>query len=130
MKFGWAVPSIAAIQRTNVFLVAATAAILAWLDSMEAAVGCLLGGAIVIANLWLLAALGRLVLAAAGAGVSGAAAKLGMAAIPLKLLIVVALVYLVFTRAHVDAMGFGLGVLTQLLAITIETGRASIRSAA
>jgi hypothetical protein len=123
----WSVPTILSIQRTNVILVAVCAAILGWLDSPAAAVGCLLGGAVVIANLWVLSALGKLVLAASGAGISGAAAKLGAAAIPLKLFIVIGLVYLVFARAHIDGMGFGVGVLTQLAAIIIETGRASVR---
>ncbi|MFZ1887353.1 MAG: hypothetical protein WAU33_04925 [Candidatus Binataceae bacterium] len=130
MKFGWAVPSITAIQRTNVLLVALTAATLAYFVSTSAAIGCMLGGAVVIANLWVLAALGRLVLAAAGAGISGNAARLGAAAIPLKLLIVVGIVYLAFTRAHIDGLGFGFGVLTQLAAIIIETGRASLAGTA
>ena len=128
--FSWSVPTISSIQRTNFILVVVSAAILAWFASMSVAVGCLLGGAVVIANLWILSALGGLFLAASGAGISGAAAKLGALAIPLKLLIVVGLVYLVFTRARVDAMGFGIGVLTQMAAIIIETGRASVRGAA
>jgi len=130
MKFGWAVPTIVAIQRTNVLLVTLIAAPLAYWGSINAAVGCMLGGAVVIANLWILAILGRLVLAAAGAGISGGAARLGALAIPLKLLIVIGLVYLVFSQARIDAMGFGVGVLTQLAAIIIETGRASFESAA
>ncbi len=47
----------------------------------------------------------------------------------MKLLIVVGLVYLIFTRARVDGMGFGVGVLTQMAAIIIETGRASLLGA-
>ena len=129
MKLASAVPSIASIQRTNVLIVALTAGILAYRVSINSAIGCMLGGAVVIANLWILAALGRLVLAAAGAGISGGAARLGAAAIPLKLLIVVGLVYLIFAHAHIDGLGFGFGVLTQLAAIIIETGRAQIRGA-
>ncbi len=123
-------PTIWSIQRTNMVLVVVSAAILALFASKSAAVGCVLGGAVVIANLWILSALGGLVLAASGAGISGMAAKLGALAIPLKLLIVVGLVYLVFTRARVDGMGFGVGVLTQMAAIIIETGRASVRGTA
>jgi hypothetical protein len=119
-------PTIAAIQRTNVVLIAISASALAIFQSTTAAIGCLIGGFVVVANLWVLSALGRLVLAAAGAGISGKAAKLGVAAIPLKLLIVIGLVYLVFSRVHVDPIGFGAGVLTQLTAIIIETGRASM----
>src|SRR5271155_2266160 len=125
MVFSWAVPAIASIQRTNFILVIISAAILAFFASIAVAIGCLLGGVVVIANLWILSALGALLLAASSAGISGAAARLGALAIPLKLLIVVGLVYLVFTRAHVDGMGFGVGVLTQMAAIIIETGRAS-----
>ena len=125
MGLSWSIPTIASIQRTNFVLVAVSASILAFFASMSAGIGCLLGGAVVIANLWILSALGALLLAASSAGISGAAARLGALAIPLKLLIVVGLVYLVFTRAHVDGMGFGVGVLTQMAAIIIETGRAS-----
>ena len=107
MAFSWSIPTIASIQRINFILVIVTAAILDLFASTPAAVGCLLGGAVVIANLWILSALGGLLLAASGAGVSGAAAKFGALAIPLKLLIVVGLVYLIFRRAHVDGMGFG-----------------------
>jgi len=127
--FSWSVPTIWSIQRTNAVLVVVSAAILAWLASMPMAVGCIVGGAVVIANLWILSALGGLVLAASGAGISGIAAKLGALAIPLKLLIVVGLVYVIFTRTRVDGMGFGVGVLTQMAAIIIETGRASVRAA-
>jgi hypothetical protein len=124
----WSVPAISSIQRTNVVLVAITAAILALFASTASAIGCLLGGAVVIANLWILAALGRLLIGAAGAGISKGAARIGALAVPMKLFIVVGLVYLVFSRAHVDGMGFGIGVLTQMAAIIIETGRASVRS--
>ena len=123
-------PTISSIQRTNVVLVAITAAILALFASPKSAIGCLLGGAVVIANLWILAALGRVILAASGAGISKGAARLGALAIPMKLFIVVGLIYLAFARAGVDGMGFAVGVLTQMAAIIIETGRASVRSAA
>jgi hypothetical protein len=126
----WSVPTISSIQRTNVVLVAISAAILALFASPSSAIGCLLGGAVVIANLWILAALGRMILAASGAGISKGAARLGAAAIPMKLFIVVGLIYLVFARAGVDGMGFAIGVLTQMAAIIIETGRASVRSSA
>jgi hypothetical protein len=129
MELSWSVPTIASIQRTNFLLVVVSAAILALFASGYAGIGCLLGGAVVIANLWILSALGGLLLASSAAGISGAAAKLGALAIPMKLLIVVGLVYLIFTRARVDGMGFGVGVLTQMAAIIIETGRASLRGA-
>ncbi len=126
----WSVPTISSIQRTNVVLVALSSAILALLSTAQSSIGCLLGGAVVIANLWILAALGRMILAASGAGISKGAARLGALAIPMKLFIVVGLVYLVFAHAGVDGMGFAIGVLTQMAAIIIETGRASVRIAA
>jgi hypothetical protein len=121
------IPTIPAIQRMNAILVAVTATVLFYFDSTPAALGCLLGGAIVIANLWVLSLLGAAILAAAGAGISGTAAKFGVMAIPLKMLIVVGLVFLVFRRTNVDGVGFALGVLTQMTAAIIETGRASLR---
>jgi hypothetical protein len=113
----------------NVILVATTAIVLFYFDSTTAALGCLLGGAVVIANLWLLSLIGAAILSAAGAGISGAAARFGAMAIPLKMLIVVGLIYLLFKRVHIDGLGFALGVLTQMTAAIIETGRASRRDA-
>ena len=121
------IPTIPAIQRMNAILVAVTASLLFFIDSTAAAVGCLLGGAIVIVNLWLLSLIGAAILAAAGAGISGTAAKFGVMAIPLKMLIVVGLVFLVFRRTNIAGVGFALGVLTQMTAAIIETGRASLR---
>jgi len=121
------IPTIPAIQRMNAILVVVTASLLFFLDSTAAAVGCLLGGAIVIVNLWVLSLIGAAILAAAGAGISGTAAKFGVMAIPLKMLIVVGLVFLVFRRTNIDGVGFALGVLTQMTAAIIETGRASLR---
>ena len=126
----WSVPTISSIQRTNVVLVAISAATLVLFSTAQSAIGCLLGGVVVIANLWILAALGRVILAASGAGISKGAARVGALAIPMKLFIVVGLVYLVFAHAGVDGMGFAIGVLTQMAAIIIETGRASVRIAA
>jgi hypothetical protein len=129
MTLSWSIPTIASIQRTNFILVVISSSILALFASAPVALGCVIGGSVVIANLWILSALGGLLLAASSAGVSGAAAKLGALAIPLKLFIIVGLVYLIFTRARIDGMGFGIGVLTQMAAIIIETGRASLRRA-
>ena len=127
MTLSWSIPTIASIQRTNFILVVVSSSILALFASAPVALGCVIGGSVVIANLWILSALGGLLLAASSAGVSGAAAKLGALAIPLKLFIIVGLVYLIFSRARIDGMGFGIGVLTQMAAIIIETGRASLR---
>ena len=79
MGRSWAVPTIASIQRTNVVLVAVSAAILALFASTRMAVGCMLGGAVVMANLWILSAIGGLLLAASGAGISGGSGQVGRA---------------------------------------------------
>jgi hypothetical protein len=115
------VPSIRWIQTTNLVLVFVSAGVMAYFVSEAAAVGCLVGGAVVIANMFLLAVLGRFALSAAER--SGGATRMGMAALPLKLLLFVALVYVVFARVHLSGIGFALGVLTQMTAIIIETGR-------
>ena len=130
MSFSWSIPTIASIQRTNFALVIVSTAILDVFASRSAAAGCLMGGAVVMANLWILSALGGLLLAASSAGFSGSAAKLGVLAVPLKMFVVIGLVYLIFSSAKVNAVGFGIGILTQMAAIIIETGRASVRGAA
>jgi hypothetical protein len=124
MTFG--IPTIGAIQRTNVILVAAAVLTLMWLGRAHSALGCLLGGSVVIANLYLLTVIGRVVISAVTGG-SKLATRLGHVAIPLKLMIMIGLLYLVFANVHVDALGFALGVLTQFVAIIIETGRAALR---
>ena len=124
----WGMPSIGGIQRTNITLVLLGVLVLGFFVSRDAAIGCLIGGGIVIANLLALSMLGRLMLTAAAGG-SGAGSKLRALAIPLKLLIVITVAYLLFEQVHLDGLGFGLGVLTQMLAVIIETGRASLSAA-
>jgi hypothetical protein len=118
-------PTIRSIQLTNLGLVLVAAAALECFVSSTAAIGCLLGGAVVVANLFLVAALGRFALAAARN--SGGVSKLGMAALPVKIALMIGLIYVVFARIHIDGLGFALGVLTQVTAIIIETGRTSMR---
>lgn len=122
----WGVPKVSSIQHTNVIILASSSSVLAVFLSSSAALGCLLGGAVVIGNLYLLSILGRVAISIASGGSAGAV-RLGVLAIPLKLLIVVGLLYLVFKSVPVDGLGFGLGVLTQMAAIIIETARASTR---
>ena len=107
-------PALGAIQRTNVIVACvATLALLAF-RSPAAAISCLLGATVVIANLFLLAVLGRLLLAGAAGGAGGA---LGAIALPLKLVLIAGLVYVVLFRWGVDGVGFALGT---YLGITIE----------
>jgi hypothetical protein len=118
-------PTIRSIQLTNIVLVLVAAGAMAGFVSTAAAIGCLVGGAVVVANLFLLAAIGRFALAAARQ--SGGVSKAGLAALPAKIALMVGLIYVAFTRIHIDGLGFALGVLTQVTAIIIETGRASLR---
>jgi hypothetical protein len=119
-----AIPTLAQIQRVNAVLLAAAGLLLLLLVSPAASLSCLVGGGFVIANLFVLGWLGRLMLAAAAGGGGPALAVIAM---PLKLLLVGGLIYLVFARIEIDALGFGVGVSTQLVAIIVETCRASIR---
>ena len=58
-------PTIRSIQLTNLALLAVSAALLMYFVSRAAAIGCLVGGGVVIANMLLLAVLGRFALSAA-----------------------------------------------------------------
>jgi small-conductance mechanosensitive channel len=117
---GIRLPSLSGIQRTSLLLLAFASVALQLTVSTDASVGCLIGGAVVIANLFILSLIGRLLSAGAAAG-SGS--KLGAIAIPLKLLLAAVLVYAVFARFKIDAIGFAVGVSTQVIAILIETAR-------
>ena len=118
-------PTIRSIQLTNLLLVCVAAAAMACFVSTSAAIGCLLGGGFVVANLFLLAVLGRFALSAARA--SGGVSRTALGAMPLKIALMIGLIYIVFARIHIDGLGFALGVLTQVTAIIIETGRTSLR---
>jgi hypothetical protein len=116
-------PALGAIQRTNVLVACLAALMLLVFRSNAAALSCLLGAAVVIANLFVLALLARLLLASAAGGGSGA---LGAVALPLKLIMVAGLVYVVLFRSGIDGVGFALGVFTQLVAVLIETARSNL----
>jgi hypothetical protein len=119
----WAVPTLAGIQRTTAIVIAIAAAILAVAISPASAIACVLGGALMIANLYFLAFIGRMMLAVARE--SGGPTGLGMVAAPLKMLFLVTIVYAIISSGRVDVPGFIAGVLTQFAAIFIETWRAS-----
>jgi hypothetical protein len=118
------IPSLGQIQRMNAILLAAAGLLLLLTVSSAASLSCLLGGGFVIVNLFVLGWLSRFILSAAA---GGGAAGLAAIALPLKLLLVAGLVYLVFATVGIDALGFGVGVGTQLLAIVIETWRTAMR---
>ena len=121
----WTVPTIAGIQRVAAILTIIAALTMLALVSTPAAVGCLVGGALMIANLALLAVAGKAVV---GLAQGGGAGRIGVVLAPLKLLLLMAVVYLLVTRIRIDLMGFLAGSLTQLVAVFIETGRVSMRA--
>jgi hypothetical protein len=116
-------PALGSIQRTNVVVACAAALSLLVFRSTASAISCLLGASIVIANLFVLAVLARVLLASAAGGAGGA---LGAVALPLKLIIIGGLVYAVLFRSGIDGVGFAAGVFTQLVAVLVETARANL----
>jgi hypothetical protein len=116
-------PALGAIQRTNLVVAAAAALLLLIFRSIGAALSCVVGAGVVIANLFLLAMLGRVLLAGAA---GGAGSALGAVALPLKLILVAGLVYLALFHSGIDGVGFAAGVFTQLVAVLIETARAHL----
>lgn len=119
------IPTVAGIQRMTVVLATLAAAILCVLVSNPAALGCLIGGALMIANLYVLSLIGRAVLAIARD--YGGATGVGIAAVPLKLFFIIGVVYLIVNSGRVNLPGFMVGILTQFAAIFIETWRISKR---
>jgi hypothetical protein len=116
----WPLPTIAGIQRVTIVLAALLALILAVVLSHAAAISALLGAAIMIANLYLLAILGRVLLTL---GQQGGPSALGAALAPLKMLLIIGGVYVIISSGRVNLAGFTFGMLTQLVAVFIETGR-------
>jgi hypothetical protein len=117
------VPSIAAIQRTTAIVLIATAAVVLVAASPASALGCLIGGALMIMNLYVLNLIGRAIVSIARQ--EGGASVLGMIAAPLKMLMLAAIVYLVIESGRVNMAGFFAGSLTQFVAIFIEIWRAA-----
>ena len=123
----WTVPTLTGIQCVTVVITGVLSLLLLAVASPAAALGCAVGGAVMIANLLLLAFVGRWIVAVATQ--SGGANRLGIVAAPLKLLFIVTVVALLLSRTNIDVPGFVLGVLTQPGAIFIETWRVSARAA-
>lgn len=121
----WTVPTIAGIQRTTAIVLATAALLLLCFFSLASAIGCVLGGVIAIVNLYFLAFIGRLMLAVGR--LQGGATGFGVIAAPLKMFLLVGVVYLIIASGRIDVAGLMLGFLTQLLAIFIETWRVSTR---
>lgn len=118
----WSLPTVAGIQRVTIILAALLSLILAAALSPAAGMAALLGAAVVVANLYLLALLGRFLLAV---GQQGGPSALGAALAPLKMVLIIGAVYVIISSGRVNLPGFGLGLLTQLVAVFIETWRVS-----
>jgi hypothetical protein len=123
----WKVPTIGGIQGVATLMTAALSLLLLATVSRAAALGCAVGGAMMIVNLFLLTFVGRWIIAVATA--NGGANRLGIVAAPLKLLFIVTVVAWVLSRTDINVPGLVLGVLTQPGAIFIETWRVSARAA-
>ncbi|HEV7988437.1 MAG TPA: hypothetical protein VGP23_08115 [Candidatus Binataceae bacterium] len=108
-------------------MTAALSLVLLGTVSPAAALGCAVGGAIMIVNFFLLTFVGRWIIAVATQ--SGGANRLGIVAAPLKLLFIATVVAWLLSRTNINVPGFVLGVLTQPGAIFIETWRVSARTA-
>jgi hypothetical protein len=122
-EFG--LPSLWDIERANAILAIALVSLLAFI-ARPLASGCALGASIMIANLMIIAGLGKVLLAAGRK--SGLLAKLAVAAAPFKLVILAACVFWLLAYTRVNPAGFCLGLLTQLAAVLIETGRGLVRA--
>src|ERR1700751_5229856 len=105
----WAVPTITGIQRTTALIALTASALVGALISPHAAIGCLAGGIVMIANLSLLALVGKAVVALAQ---GGAVVKFGVMIAPLKILVLAAVVYWLVIVLRIDIVGFSIGVLT------------------
>lgn len=123
----WQVPTVAGIQGATAVITAALSLLLLVTVSPAAALGCAVGGAVMIANLFLLAFVGRWIIAIATQ--SGGANRLGIVAAPVKLLFIVTVVAWLLSRTTINVPGFVLGLLTQLGGIFVETWRVSARAA-
>ena len=121
----WNLPTIAGIQCVTAILATLVALTLAITLSSATGVASLLGAAVMMVNLYLLAILGRFIL---GLAECGGSAALGGVLAPLKMVLIIGVVYLIISSGRVNLTGFAIGLLTQLLAVLIETWRVSVRS--
>ncbi len=120
-----AIPTLSESQRLNAMLLAVAGTVLLLAVSPTASLSCVVGGGFVIANLFVLSWLGKLIVAAAARSAQSA---LSVVAIPLKLLLFGGLVYLALAKTGIDGVGFGVGVSTQPVAVIIEALRARARA--
>jgi hypothetical protein len=115
------IPTIATIERATAVVAIATAAVISLAFSPAAALGCLLGAALMMINLYVLTVMTRSIFAIAQQ--AGGATAIGLLAPPLKMLVLAGVVFLVVKSGRVNLPGFIAGSLTQFAAIFIEVGR-------
>jgi hypothetical protein len=118
------IPTIEAIQRTTVVVAVFAAMVLLFEASPASAAACILGAALMVANLSALSWTVRAIFALARQ--AGGATGWALTAAPLKMLLLAGIVYLMIESRRVNLPGFIIGTLTQFAAIFIEVGRASI----
>src|SRR6202158_3447092 len=121
----WVVPTIGGIQRMTGILAAIVTVVLAIAASAAAALSCAVGAALMIGNLFLLAIVGRAIVALAQGGTGN---KAGVILAPMKLFLFVGVVYILIAYTHLNLAGFMIGAMTQIVAIFIETWHASTRA--
>lgn len=126
LPMNWTLPTVAGIQRATAIAAVVVALAMALTLSSAAALATVLGAAVMMVNLYLLAILGRWILALGDQG--GAGGVLGMALAPFKMVLIIAAVYLIISSGRVNLPGFGAGLLTQFAGVFIETWRVSARS--
>jgi hypothetical protein len=117
------VPTVGAIQRTTVVVAGAAAAVLLMAVSPASAVACIIGAALMVANMYALSWTVRTMFAFARQ--AGGVTAFGLAAAPLKMLLLAGIAYLII-ESGVNLPGFIAGSLTQFAAIFIEVGRVSL----
>ncbi|MGH8011685.1 MAG: ATP synthase subunit I, partial [Candidatus Binataceae bacterium] len=109
----WSVPTIAGIQRATAIVALVLSGVLFVLVSPAVALGCLIGGAVMLSNLYAWALVARSIMALANARQGSHPAGLILA--PLKLVLLVIVVYLLISSFHINLPGFLAGLLTQFV---------------
>ena len=118
-------PTIVGIERMTAIVGGFAAAALYLLAAPGVALACLVGSAVMVANFFLLTIVGGGILAIARG--EGGASRAGVLLAPIKLLFLIVVVYAVVSVFRLNVPGFVAGVLTQFVAILIETWRTSPR---
>jgi hypothetical protein len=119
---------ITAIQRSTLLIAVVIATFLWLVVSKPAAIGYLIGAALISVNLLLLDLIARAVGAIARR--RGGATRGAIMLAPLKMALLIGTIYFVVFRTTLNAAGFAAGLLTQMAAVLIETWRAAPRRSA